>query len=74
MRLSSLCQRENFQDMRSLGYECYFSEFKIHNLFLFVDAGTELVNYFFFPLLISNFLEVLRLKDYKEGRRQGEET
>lgn len=33
---------------RSLGYECYFSEFKIHNLFLFVDAGTELVNYTFF--------------------------
>lgn len=58
---------------RSLGYECYFSEFKIHNLFLFVDAGTELVNYTFF-FLISNFLEVLRLKDYREGRRQGEET
>ena len=63
-----------FRTWWSFGYECYFSEFKIHILFLFVDARTEFVNYFFFSLLLSSFLEVLRLKDYREGRRQGEET
>ena len=37
-----------FRTWCSFGYECYFSEFKIHIVFLFVDARTEFVNYFFF--------------------------